>query len=57
LLAAGVTTFSWPLTALGAGVTAIYPVKVTLHAVRDRHRLQVVHPGEKPCQNADKSYR
>jgi hypothetical protein len=57
LLAAGVTTFSWPLTALGAAVTAIYPVKVTLHAVRDRHRLQVVHPGEKPCQNADKSYR
>lgn len=38
LLAAGVTASSWPLTAFGAAVTAICPVKVTLHAVRDRHR-------------------
>lgn len=37
LLAAGITTSSRPLTALGAAVTAIYPVKVTLHAVKDRH--------------------
>ena len=38
LLAAGVTLSSWPLIAVGAGVTAIFPVRITLHAVRKRSR-------------------
>ncbi len=38
LLAAGVTLSSWPLITVGAGVTAIFPVKITLHAARKRRR-------------------
>ena len=38
LLAAGVTVSSWPVIAIGAAVTVIFPTKVALRAMRERSR-------------------
>ncbi|RAS67189.1 hypothetical protein C8D87_103528 [Lentzea atacamensis] len=38
LLATGATLSSWPLIAIGAAVTSVYPVKVTVQAVSEHQR-------------------
>lgn len=43
-VAIGVTLSSWPLIAVGAAVTAVFPVRVAVRAVRTRQRQAIDQP-------------